>query len=218
MTPSQNFPSSTELWITLLQGSVAAVIGFIALFLVFILTSRKDTKREERRTRADEVSRVRTRTAAAIAEIMTATSGLTRDDRGSRSRSPAPLALHAAAVWRFTLEVSEEHPGVGDWAMDMQNLVTQRRGTAQQWSWTPFRRTRRMNAWAAAAGYLAGQLAVWHTGHLATEWFDEDRKRGLEGVRTIKPVTVPGKPKRGTAGPDDSVHHDSNGGQRPGLT
>ena len=161
-----------ELWLSVLQGSVGALVGLIGLFLVFWLTIRNERATTRRRESAAATDRARSRVGSAIAEITTATAVLVRDVTLAPVFRVTAITDLTAAIMRFALEVGRDHPQVAAWALSQQQLITQHQGTYRNRYLNPIGRERRLLAWSEPAGHLAGQLVLWHTGKLEEAWFE----------------------------------------------
>lgn len=90
---------------TLLQGSVAAVIGAVALFLVFTLTRRW----EQRKLRE-------ARTMESVAGLHLATAPTKSIDRDGMLQTYVEVQAFARALGLFGIRELREHPIVATWA------------------------------------------------------------------------------------------------------
>jgi hypothetical protein len=161
-----------EVWLSVMQGSVGALVGLIGLFLVFRLTMRNERATTRQREAAAATDRARSRVGSAIADITTAAAELVRDVTLAPVFRVTAITDLTAAIMRFALEVGRDHPQVAAWALSQQQLITRHQGKYRNRYLNPIGRERRLLAWSEPAGHLAGQLVLWHTGKLEEDWFE----------------------------------------------
>jgi hypothetical protein len=161
-----------ELLLSMLQGTVGALVGLIGLFFVFRLTIRNDRATTKQREQAAAADRARSRVGSAIADIATATAGLPRDAAQAPELRFDSITDLTAAIWRFALDVGQDHPTVEAWVLSQQQLILRLHGEYQNNQGNPIERNRRLMVWTEAAGLLPGRLVLWHTGRLEESWFE----------------------------------------------
>lgn len=160
---------------------MGASLGLIGLFMVFWLTIRNEGAKATRREKAEAEGRARSRVGSAIADITTSTAALARDVAWAPVFGVTAITDFTAAVMVFVLEVGQDHPHVAAWALSQSQLIARRQGTYRSRYLNPMGRERRLSAWSEAAGYLAGQLVLWHTGRLNEDWFESATEAASPG-------------------------------------
>lgn len=169
--------SSNETWLSLTQGTVAAVVGLAGALVVFRLTVAQEHSKEAKRATIAESEREAERTAAAIADLVTATSKVVRDLRFAPFFGVAATADLLAAILRFVLVSRKRHPIVSEWVLAQHQLLSVSLARYRKLWLLPIGRKGRQGAWSSALGQLGGNLVTWQTGERAEDWFRVDLER-----------------------------------------
>ena len=170
-----------QAWVmTLLQGSGAALIGFVGAFVVFHLTRRHEHQRAEIQRRDADADRAAIARLEAVTGVSTASAFLIRDMAMAPFFSVRAVTELLAQTLKLVMVTRQSSPAVSNWAMVQYRLLTQTQVAYRRQWLRPWARRKRLDAWSHHAGQLGGKLVLWQAGDLTDEWFEKDLQRLLD--------------------------------------